>query len=470
MSIVADNAASVFAAIERIAATSSKTEKENLIRQAGTTSPLFMRVLRAAYDPFLNYGMRKVPERNPGAARASSTLDEPVWWEMLDDLASRKLSGHAAWDAMQRAIHALDDASRELLIRIVRKDLRAGFSDSTINRVFKGTLAEFPYMRCSLPDKSDMAEWNWDEGIISQEKADGMFTNVNVDEQGNIWLTTRQGSPIPLDSLEGLAIAIEVTLKPGTQSHGELTVYRDGVLLAREVGNGMLNSVIGGGTLEAGCYARLDLWDQIPLAAVQPKGKYPMPYKKRLHALVGQLNAPIAQHPDVKKQLGLVPTRIVRSKAEAYTHYRDLLKAGKEGTICKHPNAIWRDGTSKQQVKLKLEVDIDLQVVQVLPGTPGTRNEGRPGSLLCETSCGNLQVSVAIKNEAMRDRIDSDWDTWVGQIMVVRANSIMVPSDSSEAHSLFLPRFVEDHPRSDKAVADNLDTVKAIFRNAVDAA
>lgn len=470
MFIVTNNAASVFAAIEKIAATSSKIEKENLIKQAGTSSPMFMKVVKAAYDPYVTYGMRKVPVRNESKAPGTNTLNEEIWWTMLDKLATRALSGTAAWDAVQAAVNFLDDASGQLLVRIIRKDLRAGFTDGTINRVFKGTIPEFPYMRCSLPDKSDMPKWNWADGIISQEKADGMFTNVNKDEKGNVWLTTRQGSPIPLDNLELLESAVVAALKPGTQSHGEMTVYKDGVVLPREVGNGMLNSVLNGGTLDEGCYARLDLWDQIPLSAVQPKGKYPVPYKERLRALLAQLGAPEAQHPLVKKHIGLVPTKMIKGKAAAYAHYRDLLKLGKEGTICKHPDAIWKDGTSKEQVKLKLEVDVDLRVVQVLPGTPGTKNEGRAGSIQCETDCGKLQVNVAVKNEAMRDQIDQDWEAWPGRIMVVRANSIMTPSDSDEAHSLFLPRFVEAGARTDKEVADDLETVKAIFRNAVEAA
>lgn len=468
MLIVTNTPASVLAAIDKIAATSSKIEKEALIQQAGASS-LFMKVVRAAYDPFINYGIRQIPERAADAAPGSNSLTEETWWTMLTDLAERRLSGDAARAAVQRGVNFLDDASRELFIRIIRKDLRAGFSEGTVNRVFPKTFADFPYMRCSLPDKSNMADWDWAAGIISQEKADGMFANVNKDNQGNVWLTTRQGSPIPLDKLPYLVAAIEAIIVPGTQSHGELTVLDPmGKVLPREVGNGMLNSVLNGGDVDEGCKVRLDLWDQIPLSEVKSKGKYNVPYKTRLRELISQVGA--HAHEVHKPYIGIVPTRLVKSKAQAYAHYRDLLKQGKEGTICKHPEAIWRDGTSKDQVKLKLEVDVELEVVQVLPGTPGTKNEGKPGSLQCASKCGRLQVNVTVKNEAMRVAIDQDWDAWAGKIMTVRANSIMQPSDSSGFFSLFLPRFVEDQARIDKAVADDLETIEAIFRNAVEAA
>lgn len=466
--IVTNKASSVFAAIEKIAATPGKLEKEQLIKVAGNSSPLFMRVVKAAYDPFTTYGMRKVPTKTAGLATGANTLDDEHFWGILNDLASRKLSGTAAWDAVQIAVDFLDDASAELFIRIIRKDLRAGFSEGTINRVFPKTLAEFPYMRCSLPPKSNMGEWDWSAGIIVQEKADGMFANVNVDSVGGVNITSRQGTPIPLDYLTELERACSGTLKHGTQTHGELTVYKDGKLLPREEGNGIMNSICSGGALPEGHTLRFDAWDQIPLSAVQPKGKYTVPYKVRLAGLIAQVRAS-GEKERTDSGVFVIPTRICRAREDAMAYYRELLKRGKEGTISKHPDAIWKDGTSKDQVKFKLEVVVDLEVVNVLPGTPGTKTEGRAGSLECRSRDGMLSVAVAIKNEDMRNKVDAANDDWMGKIMPVVANSIMEPSEEGGFHSLFLPRFAEATPRNDKTEADSLDDVRNQFKAAVNA-
>jgi DNA ligase-1 len=473
--IVTNKASSVFAAIEKIAATPGKLEKEQLIKIAGTTSPLFMRVVKAAYDPFITYGMRKVPTKVPGMAPGGNTLDDAWPWEVLDELASRKLSGTAAWEEVQKVVNFLDDGSAELFIRIIRRDLRAGFTDGTINRVFPKTIAEFPYMRCSLPPKSNMPDWDWSLGIISQEKADGMFANVNVDSVGSVNITSRQGTPIPLDHIPDLAAACERTLAAGTQTHGEITVYKDGKILPREEGNGIMNSICSGGELPAGHTLRFDAWDQIPMLAVQPKGKYEVPYKARLAALISQVKAAAQElvtpggAPITHAGVFVIPTRVVRSKAEAMAHYRELLKLGKEGTICKHPMAIWKDGTSKDQVKLKLEVDVDLEVIEVMPGTPGTKTEGRPGALRCQSSDGLLVVNVTIKNEKMRDDVEAANDAFIGKIFPVRANSIMEADEPDGLSSLFLPRFVEATPRTDKREADSLQQVRDQFLAAVNA-
>lgn len=468
MLLVMNKGASVYDAIEKIAATSSKLQKEDLIKQAGS-SPLFMKVCRAAYDPFVNYGMRALPDRDPNLAPGQNSLEEPWVWETIEKLAKRELSGSAAWAAVEKALNFLEPKSGELLRRIIRKDLRASFSEDTINRVFQGTFQDFPYQRCSLPDKSNMEKWDWSVGVISQEKADGMFSNVNRDQE-TVWVTTRQGSPFPLDKLGNFESALWHFAPIDTQSHGEFTVYKDGQLLAREVGNGILNSIIQGGDLPDGHFIKFEVWDQIPLAAVQPKGKYNVPYKERLRQLIGNVHQMRTNHPDLKHMVDLIPTRVVKSKSEAYGHYRELLGVGKEGTVCKHPEATWKDGTSKDQVKLKLEVDVDLRIRRVVPGTPGTKNEGRPGSLECESECGALVTNVTVKNEKMRAAIESNEEAFIGGIMVVRSNSIMPPSESNGLHSLFLPRFVEDTVRLDKAVADDLAQVQDIFRNAVEAA
>ena len=456
---------SVFAAIERIAATSSKIEKESLLKEAGSSSSLFMRSVIAAYDPFRNYGISNAPQKTPGIAPGGNTLEEAAVWTTLDHLVDRTLSGNAARDKVQSMVDFLDEPSAEMFRRIVNKDMRAGFSEGTINKCFKGTIAEFPYMRCSLPAKRNMAKWDWSVGIITQEKADGMFANVNHDNQGTVWITSRSGSVLPAATL-GIEDDIKKALLPGYQTHGELTVFEAGVLLPREKGNGVLNSLLSGGSLGADQQVVFEAWDQIPLDAVVPGGKHGIFYRARFALLAKQIiNAQRAGIVSVRA----IPTRIVKSKAEAYAHYRELLGKGKEGIVCKHPNAIWADNTSKDQVKLKLEVDVDLIVTAIVPGKPGGKAAGRAGSVTCLTSCGELKVDVTVKNEAMRDQIDANPTDWIGRILVVRSNAIM-PVARGEVASLFLPRMVETTYRTDKTVADSFSQVQDQFAAALETA
>lgn len=443
------NSRQILAVIDEIAATSSKNDKEAMVKNA-SADPLFRRVCEYAYNPFKTYGLRQMPDVVPDGDGAD--FDDETW-AMLDKLIARELTGDAARIALAEELAGLNSDSAKLLVRIVRKDLRAGFSESTINKAVKGLIPDFPYMRCSLPKDTNLDAWPWAEGVPSQEKADGMFANVDHEESGLVSIRSRQGTEFPIEKFQNIVADVREFLLPGHQQHGEFVVVRDGKMLDREIGNGIMNHVINGGDFGPNERPLYLVWDQIPLTSVVTKGKFARPYRKRLLDLVVQLRD------SAKSSVRLIPTRLVRSKAEAYAHAGELMKLGKEGTVIKHPAAIWKDGTSKEQIKLKLEFDVDLEIEGIVPGRAGTKNEGRAGSFTCRTSDGFLKVDVAVKNEALRDAVDANPDEFIGKVIEVVANDIMEPSESNRLHSLFLPRMKSASYRTDKTIPDSLDRV-----------
>jgi DNA ligase 1 len=453
------NTSEVFELVEKIGATASSLEKLELLKK-GMSDRLFHAVMVHAYSPRITYGIRDdVPT---GTSSGLVDFGDAAVWKLLDDLAGRALTGNAARAAIQNMMDSMTWPASSLLWRILRKDMRSGFTAQSLNKVAPGWLPAYPYQRCSLPAKSNMGTWNWAEGVISQIKADGAFANVDVSSDGEVSISTRQGSPLPVELLGALPGVIAQTLNRGTQSHGELLVVDvSGQILSRTDGNGILNSVLQGGQVPIGHSVEFHVWDQIPLSAVKAKGTHSVKYKERLKGLISQLAESSKSSP-----LKLIETRVVYSLAEAFDHYRQALARGLEGVVLKSMNALWKDGTSKDQVKLKLEVDVDLKVVAIVPGRSGTKNEGRAGSLRCESACGELVVDVAVKNEKMRAQVDSDPGAWINGIVAVRANDVQEPGKSSRAHSLFLPRLVEPAVRFDKTVADTLDQIKDQFAKA----
>lgn len=452
------NSCDIFKLIEQIASTSSKNEKLALVKaNIGDTD--FLRVLKAALDPTVTYGMAKRPEITLSDLPRFHQFDAGTW-EILTDMAARKLTGNAAIEAVRGEMMALTEDSAELFWRIIAKDLRAGFSAETVNKAQSGTIPDFPYMRCSLPKSAKFDKWDWDKGAISQEKADAMFANVNHEIDGQVAISSRQGSQFPIGEFVELANTVRRMLKPGTQTHGEIVVFRDGVPLARALSNGVMNRVLDGGVFEGTERPVFFAWDQIPLDKVVPKGKYDVPYKQRFTDLLRQMvNNDVSSNSAIRG----IPTRVVHSLNDAYQHSAELMAQGKEGTVLKSPDATWKDGTSTEQIKLKLEADVDLKITAIVPGRAGTKNEGRAGTFACETACGQLKVDVTVKNEELRDHIDLFPDFYIDKIIEVRANDLIAPSASNDLHSLFLPRMTEASVRKDKTVADDLARVKDIF-------
>jgi len=450
------NSSELYDRIHEIATTPGKNDKTAMVAKLFSDDPgeIVTQLMEYTFNPFLTYGTRLADVELP-TVPGDQCFDAETW-RLLADLAERKLTGHNARDAISAELRRLDSKSAGLLTMIILKDLRAGFGENTVNKVCKGLIPTFPYMRCSLPKDVSLNEWPWQEGVISQEKADGMFTNVNVDAE-SVWLTTRQGTPLPYDGFADLHEEAKATFKVGTQTHGEiLVVNASGQVLERKTGNGMLNKVVQGGAWEDGCYPVLRVWDQIPLLCVEPKGQYKTPYRDRLKDLIGQIREARSHAID------LVETRIVRSMKEALAHYREKLAEDKEGTIIKRPDMIWRDHTSKGQVKFKLTAPCELRVVGLTPGKG--KNAKFFGALECESSCGLLKVNVG---SGLTDKQRQEED-WLDAIITVKFNEIMYSDDlSKKAHSLFLPIFEER--RLDKTEPDSFERIEAQMKAAVEA-
>jgi DNA ligase-1 len=122
----------------------------------------------------------------------------------------------------------------------------------------------------------------------------------------------------------------------------------------------------------------------------------------------------------------------------------------------------WKDGTSKDQVKIKLEVDVDLEVIGYEEGNG--KFAGSVGAVVCATVDRGLVVSVSGFSDGVRSMINMARDSFLGKIMAVRANDVMCPSASNPLHSLFLPRYVE--VRTDKTEADSTQSVLDQFNAA----
>lgn len=448
---------------ETLASDNGRKFKEDLLSQHSSNDTL-KRAVKLALDPTINFYIKKIPTYGKQMGVGKASLDSAI--DKLSALSSRTVTGNDAQVYLANILSGLSDDDAEVIKKIISRDLKCGVSESTANKVWKGLIPEYPYMRCCLPKHTKLELFNWVKGVYSQLKADGMFANVNLYTDYTVELTSRSGSVFPMDQFKGLAEEIAKTFVCGTQTHGEVLVKRDGVVLPREIGNGILNSVLKGGSFADNEQPILLAWDQIPLSAVVPGGKFKVKYSERFESLRKQLhddNTPVL--------IELIETRIVHSMDEARAHYKEMLAAGFEGTIIKDADAIWEDTTSKSQVKFKLEVDVDLVIVGFTEGNG--KNAASFGAIRCQSSDGLLEVDVSgfkdkpQKGVLTRKEISDRRDEFIGTIMTVKANDLMPPTKSNPLWSLFLPRFAEF--RADKSVADDLQRVQEQFDNAVKA-
>lgn len=434
--------------IEIINSDASRLFKEAKLAEFGKAEPKFIRLLNRTYSPEYVYGIKKMEQTKVG----TKTLVE-VWdavEQLLDRLVTRAVTGNAARAEVEAMLNSLTQVEATVAINMIKGDLRCGISVATINKMFPDTIPEYPYMRCSLMKGSNIDNFDWAAGVFSQEKADGMFANVYYPGDLCVKITSRNGTRFANTEFLTFIHEFVNVADEGYCYHGELLVIEDGKVLPRELGNGVLNSVLKGGCFEKNQKPYYMVWDRIPWQDAVSGGKCKTPYKDRFDAIK-----------NIKGTfVDVIPTRIVYSLAEAYEHYVELTSRHIEGTVIKNPKAIWEDKTSKDQIKLKIEAEVDLIVRGFNPGNG--KNAHLFGSIAAESSDGRLRVNVSGISDKDRERINGEREEWIDKkIITVRANSIM---ESNDVAALFLPRLVEE--RLDKTEADSFEKIKQIFEEA----
>jgi DNA ligase-1 len=250
-------------------------------------------------------------------------------------------------------------------------------------------------MRCSLPKGSNVKKWDWTKGIFIQTKMDGMFANGLVSDSSVTDLLSRAGSPFPTEFAENirkdLVKLYDLYNDEASRSlthgdlvtNGELVVLnkKTGKYLPRKEGNGMLNSCLQDGEFDHSKYeVKFVVWDIIPRQNWETGEVFKEKYKYRFDNLVAAIST--------LELTSIIPveSKIVYSKKEALDVYIELTSKGEEGAVMKSPFMFWEDGTSKDQVKMKMVAEFELEIVGFNPGNG--KNADLFGSIKCKSRDG----------------------------------------------------------------------------------
>ena len=135
--------ASIIFELER---TSSKNEKQDILKANKEVLGLAP-VLFYAYNPRLKYFVdSKIDNLEIGVG--VSTLEDtlPEFEELLAALSSQKYTGDFAVFKIKEYLDKLDVNNATIAVRTIKKDLRCGISETSINKVFSSLIPEYPYL------------------------------------------------------------------------------------------------------------------------------------------------------------------------------------------------------------------------------------------------------------------------------------------------------------------------------------
>ena len=158
--------------IQQLESDNSRLFKEQVVSEH-LTNREFLWGLRVGLDSMITFGVKDIPistEDGPGL-----TLSE--FESLTSDLADRVLSGNAAKDAIESAMNkATSEEWNDWYRRILIKDMRAGFSERTVNKMAKkaGHDPVVPVFGCMLANSGDKNPKRIKGQCIIEYKYDGV--------------------------------------------------------------------------------------------------------------------------------------------------------------------------------------------------------------------------------------------------------------------------------------------------------
>jgi DNA ligase-1 len=438
--------------INKLNESDSRLHKEDVILQALESSVLgssnaitFLSFVKACYNPYVTFGVRQVPE-TVGITNADNPWEE--FNELMLQLSQRRLTGHAARDAIQSMAERFDSEEwNTFLAPVLRRDLRAGISDKTINKICKKTAYEIPIFGCQLATNSEGRPEM--KGMKRLEpKLDGVRVLLMV---------------IPSDSGDITTICFSRNGKQFDNfGHIEQQVRDNFLKIVRackstDQGRSLFNGFVLDGEVIGNTFQELmrqarrkdnvqaedsvfNIFDIIPLDDFRA-GHWNAQLRKRI-ALLDSMRPVV----DTMISVELLPHIMVdldtaAGKDQLMRYAKDNVNAGFEGIMIKELEAPYICKRSTDWMKWKPTLTVDLEVVGVEEGTG--RNLGRLGALVCHGVDDGKEISVNVGSgfsDTDRDDYWTNRNLVIGRTAEVLCDVITQNQDGT--YSLRFPRFV----------------------------
>jgi len=430
---------SIYEIIESVAEIGSTKAKQQIIEDNKTNRGLMLAFLYASNPRFNFYIKADMPVL--GESSGVEDISEDTFND-LDMIINRKVTGNDARIFLQSILLPLSYGARTVVCRIVNRDLRCGAGTSIANKVWKGLIPEYPVLLCdkyNLKTENYLKQFENDVGYWVELKEDGgrLLTTVL---DGEVVYRSRNGNILNLFGIFDDQLLNHLD----TVSDGELVIVKADGKPDRKLTNGFYTKAVRGTlTKEEAKQFTYKLWDMISVSEYE-SGKGSEPYSVRRQKITDS---------NFTGNIGQVYGEYVKTLDECFNFYNRMRLDGQEGAIIKRADAVWEDSRSKNYVKLKNESTGDFLVTGVEEGTG--KYAGMIGSLICESSCGQIKFNVGT-GLTDEDR-QKDPSYYISNVVEIKYNEV-ISSKNKTTKSLFLPVYLQ--MRFDKNLANSLEELK----------
>ncbi len=416
--------------IAELEADNSKLAKEAIVeREARAGNREFFEGVRLAYDAMVTFGVAKVPEKTnadgPGYSWSAFTTN-------VQRLVNRQVTGHAARDLIQDIMdHSTKEQWNGWYRRILIKDMRAGFSETTVNKVCKKIKPEYvvPVFECQLAHDSANHEEKLCGQKLVETKLDGVRVLTIVYPDGRVDQFSRNGKELVNFPHVKEQFSRTVTgLTEPTVFDGEVMSgsFQDLMKQIHRKENVKANDAV------------LHLFDFVPLADFQ-RGFWDRPQIQRSEKLQAWKDLWAEETPNIQiLSHELVDLDTDEGQARFRSINAQAIANGYEGIMIKDPEAGYECKRTVKWMKLKPFIEVSLTVVDTEEGTG--KNVGRMGALVCEGVDDGRRIRVNVGSGFSDQQREDFWNCRAdGHIVEVRADAVTQNQDGT--FSLRFPRF-----------------------------
>jgi DNA ligase-1 len=414
---------------------SSRLDKEAIIlAQAEMSNNEFFQGLRLCYDSMITFGLKQIPEKTdedgPGLPWDSFTL-------AITGFTTRNVTGNTARDMIQAMMKSATKSQwNGWYRRILIKDMRAGFSENTVNKVVGKKYPQYaiPVFSCQLAHDSANHESKVGGRKLIEVKLDGVRVITIVRTDGRVDQFSRNGKE--LVNFEHITKQISAVVKKDPPKYD---LVLDGEIMSSSFQD-LMKQVHRKSDVTAND-AVLHLFDLCPLEQFQ-EGYWDKDQDTRSKFVQAWVEKHQADLPNVTY---LQNEEVELDTEEGQRRFKEInvkaIAGGYEGIMIKDPNAPYECKRSVAWLKLKPFIEVSLAVLDVEEGTG--RNQGRLGALVCSGTDDGKDIVVNVGSgftDSDRDIFWSSRSNLLEQIVEVRADAVTQNQDGT--YSLRFPRFL----------------------------
>ena len=430
--------------IKELAATNSRLEKEAIIlREAVAGNTELFTGFKLAFSPFITFGVKKIPTHGGPDGQGMSWVP---FEELASSLAKRTLTGHDARDAIELVLSACTEEQWNGWYKLIlTKDMRAGFSETIVNKMVKA--AKKPEYNIDL-----FLTMLAHDGANHEKKLAGhKLLEIKLDGIRVITIIDAASRTVTQYSRNGKVLENFSHITDALQANIDLfgrSVVLDGEMISSSF-QALMKQVHRKSDVQSED-ARLMLFDIMPLSEFKA-GKSVMGQQRRSNLLKSMI--PIFEKIstftaltsntmiDVVPQLAVDLDSYV-GQLQFKQYNKEALERGFEGIMIKDPEASYECKRSVSWLKQKPFCEVSLTVVSVEEGTG--KNVGKMGAMVMEGEDDGKFISVSVGggySDAQREEIWASKDSVIGQVGEVRADALTLNQDSTDVYSLRFPRF-----------------------------